>query len=333
MIRLRNLEKYYESGYGRSYVLRQIDLDIVEGDFVTIMGPSGAGKSTLLHILGMLDSAWEGEYWFDEEPVHKLKPKHRSELHKRTIGFVFQSYHLLDQMTVYENLEVGQGDHGAVQAAQRERHHDHPGHPLGAQRRVWQPRHPAPGRLADEGQRGERALGPGPLNLDQKGLRTDDFWIQRELPQLDPTEEGLDVGMAGLLEAGCQRDRQRTVFVEEDDLSIGRWLPIRAQQLGALESIPSRVFSYIDQSQRLPITQPAEDEKRGDLESDVEVNYRRAVLTGNRGHDWTSRSEQLGVMSSPDHAGDELGKKAGGLRRQEVSGTNRMSEGGGLHGR
>lgn len=106
MIRLQNLEKYYESGHGRSYVLRQIDLQIAEGDFVTIMGPSGAGKSTLLHILGMLDSAWEGEYWFDDEPVHKLKAKHRSALHKRSIGFVFQSYHLLDQMTVYENLEV-----------------------------------------------------------------------------------------------------------------------------------------------------------------------------------------------------------------------------------
>ena len=106
MIRLRNLEKYYESGYGRTYVLRQISADIEEGDFVTVMGPSGAGKSTLLHILGMMDSAWEGEYTFLDEEIHQLKQKQRNAIHKRYIGFVFQSYHLLDQMTVYENLEV-----------------------------------------------------------------------------------------------------------------------------------------------------------------------------------------------------------------------------------
>ncbi len=106
MIRLNNLEKYYESGFGRTYVLRQISLDIQEGEFVTIMGPSGAGKSTLLHILGMMDSAWEGEYFFNDEAVHELKQKHRNALHKSSIGFVFQSYHLLDQMTVYENLVV-----------------------------------------------------------------------------------------------------------------------------------------------------------------------------------------------------------------------------------
>jgi len=106
MIRLKNLDKYYESGYGRTYVLRQISVEIQEGEFVTIMGPSGAGKSTLLHILGMMDSAWEGEYTFFDEDIHALKQKHRNEIHKRYIGFVFQSYHLLDQMTVYENLEV-----------------------------------------------------------------------------------------------------------------------------------------------------------------------------------------------------------------------------------
>jgi len=106
IIRLKNVEKFFTTGFGRSYVLRQITLDVAQGEFVTFMGPSGAGKSTLLHILGMLDNDYEGEYFFLEQPVHKLKPKDRSELHKANIGFVFQSYHLLDQMTVYENLEV-----------------------------------------------------------------------------------------------------------------------------------------------------------------------------------------------------------------------------------
>jgi ABC-type lipoprotein export system ATPase subunit len=106
IIRTHNLDKFYETGYGRTYVLRRIDVDIEEGEFVTIMGPSGAGKSTLLHILGMLDSRWEGEYHFLGHPIHAMKPKHRSELHKQHIGFVFQSYHLLDDLTVYENLEV-----------------------------------------------------------------------------------------------------------------------------------------------------------------------------------------------------------------------------------
>jgi putative ABC transport system ATP-binding protein len=106
MIELRNVEKYYESGAGKTFVLRRISLDIKQGDFVTIMGPSGAGKSTLLAILGMLDSSWQGEYYFLSEPVHKLKPKDRVELNKRYIGFVFQQYHLLDSLTVYENLEI-----------------------------------------------------------------------------------------------------------------------------------------------------------------------------------------------------------------------------------
>jgi putative ABC transport system ATP-binding protein len=87
-------------------VLRQITLDIEEGDFITIMGPSGSGKTTLLSIMGMLDGEWEGEYWFMEEPVHGMKPKERAELNKRYIGFVFQQYHLLDSLTVYENLEI-----------------------------------------------------------------------------------------------------------------------------------------------------------------------------------------------------------------------------------
>jgi ABC-type lipoprotein export system ATPase subunit len=106
MIELRNLEKFYESGAGRTYVLRRIRLDIKEGDFLTIMGPSGAGKSTLLSILGMLDSNWIGEYHFLGEPIHKLKPKDRVEINKRYIGFVFQQYHLLDSLTVYENLDI-----------------------------------------------------------------------------------------------------------------------------------------------------------------------------------------------------------------------------------
>ena len=106
MIQLRNVEKFYEAGYGRTYVLRRIDLNIREGEFVTVMGPSGAGKSTLLSILGMLDGAWMGEFDFLGHPVHKMKPKERVELNKKYIGFVFQSYHLIDNLTVYENLDI-----------------------------------------------------------------------------------------------------------------------------------------------------------------------------------------------------------------------------------
>jgi ABC-type lipoprotein export system ATPase subunit len=106
MIKLRNVEKFYEAGYGRSYVLRRINLDVKEGEFLTIMGPSGAGKSTLLSILGMLDGAWTGEFEFAGHAVHRMKPKDRVELNKRYIGFVFQSYHLIDNLTVYENLDI-----------------------------------------------------------------------------------------------------------------------------------------------------------------------------------------------------------------------------------
>ncbi len=106
MIDLRNIEKFYETGVGRTYVLRRINLTIKEGEFLTIMGPSGAGKSTILSILGMLDSSWTGEFYFLGEPVHKLKPKDRVEINKRYVGFVFQQYHLLDSLTVYENLEI-----------------------------------------------------------------------------------------------------------------------------------------------------------------------------------------------------------------------------------
>ncbi|HYM00653.1 MAG TPA: ABC transporter ATP-binding protein [Blastocatellia bacterium] len=106
MIRLQNIEKFYEHGVSKTFVLRKVSIDIKEGEFVSVMGPSGAGKSTILHILGMYDSAWTGEYYFMETPVHRLKPKDRNELHKRNVGFVFQSYHLLDHLTVYENLEI-----------------------------------------------------------------------------------------------------------------------------------------------------------------------------------------------------------------------------------
>ena len=106
MISVRNVEKFFESGVGKTFVLRRVNIDVRPGEFVSIMGPSGAGKSTLLHILGMHDSAWGGEYYFLDQPVHKLGQKERAALRNANIGFVFQSYHLLDHMTVYENLEI-----------------------------------------------------------------------------------------------------------------------------------------------------------------------------------------------------------------------------------
>src|SRR3954471_10011569 len=107
MIRLRNIERCYPLAKGRFfYVLRDVNLEIQEGDFVSIMGPSGAGKSTLLHILGMHDHGWTGEYFFNEAAVHHLKAKERAALRNENIGFVFQQYHLLDDLTVYENLEI-----------------------------------------------------------------------------------------------------------------------------------------------------------------------------------------------------------------------------------
>ncbi|MET0645654.1 MAG: ABC transporter ATP-binding protein [Pyrinomonadaceae bacterium] len=106
MIELRNVEKFYETGAGRTYVLRRVDVDVREGEFVSIMGPSGSGKTTLLSIIGFLDSAWGGEYHFMGQAVHKMNHKQRAELHKRHVGFVFQSYHLIDGLTVRENIEV-----------------------------------------------------------------------------------------------------------------------------------------------------------------------------------------------------------------------------------
>jgi ABC-type lipoprotein export system ATPase subunit len=106
LIRLRSIEKSYPQGAGRVFVLRRIDLDVARGEFISVMGPSGAGKSTLLHILGLHDGEFAGEYELEGQLVHKLGRGERLNLQKRTIGFVFQSYHLLDDLTVYENLEV-----------------------------------------------------------------------------------------------------------------------------------------------------------------------------------------------------------------------------------
>lgn len=106
MIKLLDISKYYSSGFVKTFALRDIDLEVKEGEFVTIMGPSGAGKSTLLYIIGMLDTPSSGEYYFLDQKVHRMNERKLSELHKHHIGFVFQSYHLIDDLTVYENLET-----------------------------------------------------------------------------------------------------------------------------------------------------------------------------------------------------------------------------------
>jgi putative ABC transport system ATP-binding protein len=106
MIQLLNVSKHYPAGFGRTYVLRNINLTINEGEFVSIMGPSGSGKSTLLHILGLLEEPSEGDYLFLDTPVQRLSEKKRTELHRSHIGFVFQAYHLIDELTVYENIET-----------------------------------------------------------------------------------------------------------------------------------------------------------------------------------------------------------------------------------
>ncbi len=106
MIKLEGISKSYLQGFNRSFVLRDINLEIQEGEFVTIMGPSGSGKSTILHILGMLDEPTTGAYYFFDKPVHKFTERKRTELHREYIGFVFQAYHLIDDLTVYENLET-----------------------------------------------------------------------------------------------------------------------------------------------------------------------------------------------------------------------------------
>ena len=106
MIELKNIERYYQNGHIKTYVLRYINAHITEGEFVSIMGPSGSGKSTLLHILGMLDEPTDGEYHFLDERVDKLSERRRTELYQHYIGFVFQAYHLIDDLTVFENLET-----------------------------------------------------------------------------------------------------------------------------------------------------------------------------------------------------------------------------------
>src|SRR5271168_2129820 len=106
MIQFKNVERSYKTGAGQTWVLRRVDLTINEGEFITVMGPSGAGKSSLLNVLALLDDQWAGEYWFGEQPVHLMKRKDRAELAKRKIGMVFQSYHLLDDLTVQENIDL-----------------------------------------------------------------------------------------------------------------------------------------------------------------------------------------------------------------------------------
>ena len=106
MIELKHISKWYQVGGKPTFILKDINLTIKEGEFISIMGPSGSGKSTLLHILGMLDDANEGEYIFMDQAVHTLKEKQRSQIYKQHIGFVFQAYHLIDELTVYENIET-----------------------------------------------------------------------------------------------------------------------------------------------------------------------------------------------------------------------------------
>ncbi|MEO8770317.1 MAG: ABC transporter ATP-binding protein [Ferruginibacter sp.] len=106
MIQLEKISKWYNSNGGKNFVLKDIHLTIGEGEFISIMGPSGSGKSTLLNIIGMLDAPSEGSYQFLGEPVFELKEKKRTELYKKNIGFIFQAYHLIDELTVYENIET-----------------------------------------------------------------------------------------------------------------------------------------------------------------------------------------------------------------------------------
>lgn len=106
MIKLQNVDRYIDTRFQRTFILKSIDLEVQQGEFVTLMGPSGAGKSSLMNIIGMLDEPSAGEYYFFDEPVHKMKERQKSEMHKNYIGFIFQAYHLIDELTVYENIET-----------------------------------------------------------------------------------------------------------------------------------------------------------------------------------------------------------------------------------
>lgn len=106
MIKLQAIDKYIDSRFQRTFILKGVNLEVEQGEFLTLMGPSGAGKSTLMNIIGMLDEPSAGEYYFFDEPVHKMKEKQKTEMHKNYIGFIFQAYHLIDELTVYENIET-----------------------------------------------------------------------------------------------------------------------------------------------------------------------------------------------------------------------------------
>ena len=106
MIHLKNIDKSIDSRFQRTFILKGVELEVKQGEFLTIMGPSGAGKSSLMNIIGMLDEPSAGEYYFFDEPVHKMREKQKSEMHKNYIGFIFQAYHLIDELTVYENIET-----------------------------------------------------------------------------------------------------------------------------------------------------------------------------------------------------------------------------------
>jgi ABC-type lipoprotein export system ATPase subunit len=106
LLQLNNIFKWVNQGGNRVFLLKDINLGVEEGEFISIMGPSGSGKSTLLNVIGMLDNFQDGEYNFLDEPVHSMKEKNRSKLYKEYIGFVFQAYHLIDELTVYENIET-----------------------------------------------------------------------------------------------------------------------------------------------------------------------------------------------------------------------------------
>ena len=106
MIQLKNIDKYYDSRFQRTFILKGVNLEVEQGEFVTIMGPSGAGKSTILNIIGLLDEPSAGEYYFFDQPAHKIKEKQKVQFHRTHVGFIFQAFHLIDELNVYENIET-----------------------------------------------------------------------------------------------------------------------------------------------------------------------------------------------------------------------------------